>query len=190
MCANPYVLFFEKNKIIPHIFLHYVVKHYERRVFMTLELKEQYEKIYTYCYFKVKNREIAEDITQETFLKYFQTNSYMEKGKKLAFLYTIARNLCFDHFKKAKVTENIDDLLEVLDVSENKVDTNIVVRAAVQKLSEEEQEMILLRFTNELGISEIAQYFDISRFRVYRKINATLKKLKQDLKEEDFYGGY
>lgn len=37
---------------------------------MSLELEDQYEKIYKYCYFKVKNRHLAEDLTQETFLKF------------------------------------------------------------------------------------------------------------------------
>ncbi|MEG1947416.1 MAG: RNA polymerase sigma factor [Lachnospiraceae bacterium] len=80
---------------------------------MSLELQEQYEKIYAFCYFKVHNREVAEDITQETFLKYFETTQYLEKGKKLAFLYTIARNCCNDYFRKTKQTTDIDDFHEL-----------------------------------------------------------------------------
>lgn len=155
---------------------------------MSLELKEQYEKIYTFCYFKVKNRDLAEDITQETFLKYFETTEYLEKGKKLAFLYTIARNLCTDYFRKNRHTENLDDLFELSDENADDVETAIVVRTAVLRLSIEEQEIVLLRFTNELSIGEIAEYFGISRFALYRKIGVIEKKLKQHLREEDFYG--
>lgn len=155
---------------------------------MSLELQEQYEKIYTFCYFKVKKRDLAEDITQETFLKYFETTNYLEKGKKLAFLYTIARNCCNDYFRKAKQTAALDDWPECSEELADDLETVITVRAAVSKLDAAEQELVLLRFSNELGIGEIAAYFGISRFAVYRKLNAIEKQLKATLRKEDFYG--
>lgn len=154
---------------------------------MSLELNQQYEKIYTFCYFKVKNREAAEDITQETFLKYFETTQYLEKGKKLAFLYTIARNCCIDYFRKNKYIQNLDDYSELPNEKSDDVLTMIAVRAAVSKLSSEEQELVLLRYTNELGIGEMAEYLGISRFSLYRKLNAIEKALKKELRKEDFY---
>lgn len=154
---------------------------------MSLELKEQYEKIYVFCYFKVHNREIAEDITQETFLKYFETTQYLEKGKKLAFLYTIARNCCIDYFRKTKQTVDIDSLSELSVEMTDNSGTIIAVRCAVSKLNDEEQELVLLRYGNDLGISDIAEYLDISRFAVYRKLKAIEKQLKETLRKEDFY---
>ncbi len=155
---------------------------------MSLELKEQYEKIYVFCYFKVHSPEVAEDITQETFLKYFETTQYLEKGKKLAFLYTIARNCCNDYFRKAKQTVDFDNLSELSEEKVDNLETIIAVRTAVSKLNIEQQEIVLLRFTNELGIGEIAEYLGISRFAVYRKLNAIEKQLKVTLRKEDFYG--
>lgn len=154
---------------------------------MSLELNEQYEKIYTFCYFKVKHRDIAEDITQETFLKYFETNSYLEKGKKLAFLYTIARNKCMDYFRKSKVTVSMEALEEICEESED-LETIITIRCAVYALTEEEQELVFLRFTNDLGISEISKYLGVSRFAVNRRLKAVEKQLKATLRKEDFYG--
>ena len=61
---------------------------------MSLDLSEQYDKIYRYCYFKVNDRCAAEDLAQETFLRYFSHTPYISRGKQLAYLYTIARNLC------------------------------------------------------------------------------------------------
>lgn len=155
---------------------------------MSLELEEHYEKIYVFCYFKVRNREAAEDITQETFLKYFETTQYLEKGKKLAFLYTVARNCCNDYFRKAKQTVNIDNLPELSEEIADSLEAVTVVREAVSKLNSEEQEIVLLRFGNELGIGEIAEYIGISRFAVYRKLNIIKKQLRLTLREEDFYG--
>ncbi|MFI3326322.1 MAG: RNA polymerase sigma factor [Clostridia bacterium] len=152
---------------------------------MSKDLQEQYDKIYNFCYFRVKNREIAEDLTQETFLKYFSYNSYIEKGKPLALLYTIAKNNCNDYFR-LKQTDELDENLS--EDTQNETDINITIKTAVLNLSFDEQEIIMLRFTNELGILEIAKYLNISRFAVNRKIKTVLKKLKLDLKEEDFYG--
>lgn len=73
------------------------------------------------------------------------------------------------------------------DGRENTVLTNLVIRQAVQNLPLELAEITLLRFGSELSINEIAAVLDISRFAVYRKINAALKELKQMLREEDFY---
>ena len=94
---------------------------------MSLELEKQYDKIHTFCYFKVKKQEVAEDITQETFLKYFSTTEYLEKGKKLAFLYTIARNLCNDYFRKIKHTVTLDDLSELSEEIAADLETAIFV---------------------------------------------------------------
>ena len=67
-----------------------------------MDIEEQYEKLLKYCYMKVNSRELAEDITQETFLRFWQTQSYQNMGKEMAYLYSIARNLCLDYFKKKK----------------------------------------------------------------------------------------
>ena len=61
-----------------------------------MDLEEQYDKIYRYCYFKVNRREIAEDITQETFLRFLENSNYANTGKAMQYLYTFARNLCVD----------------------------------------------------------------------------------------------
>jgi len=155
---------------------------------MSLELNEQYEKIYAFCYFKVQNVQVAEDLTQETFLKYFETTQYLEKGKKLAFLYTIARNSCIDYFRKNRYTENLDDLSELADEKPTDSLTVMAVQDAISKLNDIEQEIVLLRYTNEVGIGEIATYLGISRFALYRKLTVIEKKLKHYLRKEDFYG--
>ena len=154
---------------------------------MALELKEQYDKIYKYCYFKVNNAQLAEDLTQETFLKFFSQSSYISRGKPLAYLYTIAKNLCVDAYRK-KETIALDDSLcdSSATKSFNTLETNISVKQAVSTLSPELQEIIFLRFINELSIMEISSITNMSRFAVHRKIKNALSKLKLILREEDF----
>lgn len=69
---------------------------------MLADIEEQYDKLYKYCYFKVHNVHLAEDITQEAFLRLFESSKSKNIYKPLAFLYTVARNLCVDEFRRKK----------------------------------------------------------------------------------------
>lgn len=152
---------------------------------MSVSLQDQYNKIYRYCYFKVNNKEIAEDLAQETFLKYFSQTSYINRGKPLAYLYTIAKNLCIDFYRNNNKEQDHDE--EVLDNDAISVfETNFAIKQAVSTLPNDLQELLLLRFANELGIGEIANIMGISRFSVYRRLNKAFGKLKIILKKEDF----
>jgi len=151
---------------------------------MSVSLQDQYDKIYRYCYFKVNNKEIAEDLTQETFLKYFSQTSYINRGKPLAYLYTIAKNLCIDFYRKNNEQGLDEGILGNDDISE--FETNFTIKQAVSTLPNDLQELLLLRYANELGIGEIANIMGISRFSVYRKLNKAFDKLKIVLREEDF----
>lgn len=152
-----------------------------------MDLQEQYDKIYRYCYFNVKNTAIAEDLTQETFLKYFGQTSYQNRGKPLAYLYTIAKHLCIDHFTNQKIFLSIDEEAQNLTVGAQDTEMKITIDQAIQTLPEEIQELIMLRYSNELKITEIAAFTGISRFAVRRKLSAAIKQLKQLLREEDFF---
>jgi RNA polymerase sigma-70 factor (ECF subfamily) len=151
---------------------------------LSLELEEQYDKIYKYCYFKVKNQQIAEDLTQETFLRFFSQNSYINRGKPLAYLYTIARNLCIDTFRKIEDLALNDEITSGKTMEE--LETSVVVKQAIETLPTDLQEIILLRYANDLPIHVIAGITGVSRFTIYRKVNNAIKALKLVLREEDF----
>ncbi|MGN6714693.1 RNA polymerase sigma factor [Anaerocolumna jejuensis] len=152
---------------------------------MSADIQEEYDKIYRYCYFKVGNSTLAEDLAQETFLKYFAQNSYIEHGKKLAYLYTIARNICLDAYRK-KQPEELTDVIPDAENSFERLELNIAIRQALKTLPEQERELLLFRYVNELSVGEIAVVTGISRFAVYRRTNSALASLKALLKEEDF----
>lgn len=153
---------------------------------MSLELEEQYDKIYRYCYFKVRDRDTAEDLTQETFLRYFSQSPAIRRGKPLAYLYTIAKHQCIDHYRKTPALP----LEEEYPVPDGlaPLETSLSLRAALKALPSEDQELLLLRFSNELAVGELAQWMGVSRFAVRRRLNAALKMLRRQLREEDFYG--
>ncbi|MDW2798969.1 RNA polymerase sigma factor [Clostridium boliviensis] len=150
---------------------------------MSIDMQEQYDKIYRYCYYKVKNSALAEDLTQETFLKYFEQTAYIERGKMLAYLYTIARNLCIDAFRKVQpelLTQDIPDK----DYFEQ-IELNLTIRKVLNSLPEQKRELLLLRYVNELSVVEISSILQISRFAVYRRTGSAITALKKLLREED-----
>ena len=97
---------------------------------LSIEIKELYDKIYRYCYFKTNDSYVAEDLTQEAFLKFFSQNSYIDKGKTLAYLYTIANHLCIAYYKKVKL-QPFDEEIQGDELFEN-INTKITVKNAVK----------------------------------------------------------
>lgn len=150
-----------------------------------INLDEQYDKIYRYCYFKLNRREAAEDITQETFLRYLKHYGDKMPEWDLRYLYRIAHNLCVDEFRR-RVLEPLSEDLSEEDYAEKSI-TALWLRNAVGKLSEEEREILLLRYANEVPGSVICQMLGISRFALYRKMKNTLQKLRKELGEEEIY---
>lgn len=150
-----------------------------------MDLNEQYDKLLRYCYIRTKDRYLAEDIIQETFLRFWKSHSYEETGKEMAYLYTIARNLCIDEFRK-KSYENIDDHPELTASKKYEPEqklNNLALENALSSLSLELQEIIILRYTNEVSVTDIAKILGVSRFAVHRRLKEGLKILKQMLKE-------
>lgn len=161
---------------------------------MSLSPEEQYDKIYRYCYFKLKDAHLAEDLTQEAFLRFFSGNNYISRGKPLAYLYTIAKNLCIDNFRQ-KTREQVPLTDEAVYVNISSGDTNqsiksvessIIIKNALKSLTDDEQEILLLRYANDLSMGEISTFTGVSRFAARRKINNALAKLKTVLRKEDF----
>ena len=151
----------------------------------SVDFKEQYDKIYRYCYLHIHNRETAEDLTQETFLRFIERPQYNNGGKELQYLYTIARNLCIDEYRKKRVTEPLDN--EIIEQTNNENDwlTHIALHNAIKSLSDEDREIILLRFINEVPMSVISELYNISRFSLYRRINKILAALRKEFGKDE-----
>ena len=146
---------------------------------MNIDLDEQYDKIYRFCYFKLQNQHVAEDITQETFLRFFESDRYQDTGRPLAYLYTIARNLCIDEYRRVKLEEIKEDV--VFEGFENALVEKQSLQEAMLVLSHEEQELLLLRYVNEVPFSNLCKMYDKSRFALYRELIKITKKLERRL---------
>ncbi len=151
---------------------------------MSIDYEEQYDKIYRYCFFKLHHRERAEDVTQETFLRFLDSGGYEDTGRALPYLYTIARNLCTDEFRRHKAEPLTEDIPS--PELEPHILTALSIKEALSGLEEMEQELLLLRYINEVPVSAIATMLGISRFAVYRRTAGALAQLRHRLRKEDF----
>ena len=151
-----------------------------------MDIEEQYDKIYRYCYFKLYDDQIAQDITQETFLRFCKQGLNLGSDKELPYLYTIAKNLCIDHFRQRTV-ESLGEITEEMidDPTEDWI-SNLTLRMIISTLPEDEQELLFLRYVNEISITTICKITGLSRFAVYRKLSKSLKWLKEKLLKEGF----
>ena len=66
--------------------------------------------------------------------------------------------------------------------------TNLTVRMALSKLAPDEQELLLLRYVNEVPVSALGKIYGLSRFAIYRKITSASNKFREELRKEDYHG--
>ena len=144
---------------------------------MAIDLEAQYDKIYRYCYYRLRDRERAEDVTQETFLRWFASDTYRDRGQLLHYLYTVARHLCADEARRPPVHA----LPEELPGREPDPLLSIALRSELDKLSPEDRELVLLRCVNEEPMAVLCKLYGQSRFALRRRLDKILKTLKDAL---------
>ena len=155
------------------------------------------EDIYRFVYFKVSSPEEAKDITSAVFLKAWNSlreNEIGEAKSLAAYLYKIARNCIIDHYRQQKPTSSIEretgeSLPEIEDKSQNlarqtEINSDMaIVYAKLEELKGEYKEVIILKYINELSLSEIASITGKSRNNVRVIAHRALKALKGLMEE-------
>ncbi len=124
------------------------------------------ERIYRYVYFRVADEQLAEDITSQVFLKVWEKlDTYrVDSSPFIAWLYRIAHNAVIDHYRTKKVSiplENVSPAeISHEDGIDEKLDLQIEsqqLRDALKELTEEQQQVLILKFISQLSTTEIAQ---------------------------------
>lgn len=154
----------------------------------TLILRHK-DKLYSSILFLVKDKYLAEDIFQDVFIRIIDTmrsGRYTEEGKFLPWAMRIAHNLCVDHFRKVKRTPTIknsedQDIFEVLNFTEDSAEDKLIkqqshsrVREMLDRLPEDQREVIILRHYADMSFKEIAQLTNCS-------INTALGRMRYGL---------
>jgi len=147
-------------------------------------------KVFTYIMLNVKDRELAEDIFQETFIKVIKSlrkGRYMEKGIFLSWVVRISHNLIIDHYRREKhlkVTSSDSteaDLFNSKKFADINIEDRLVqnriefeVRQLINELPDDQKEVILLRHYGEMSFKEIADQTGVS-------INTALGRMRYAL---------
>lgn len=152
-------------------------------------IKRHKQRIYSFIYSKVFDRDIAEDVFQDTFIKVIRTlkrGKYNEEGKFLPWVMRIAHNLVIDHFRKNNRMPKFDnsgdfDIFSV--ISDNSLNAEKVmvkeqveadVRRLIDELPEDQKEVLVMRMYNDMSFKEISERTGVS-------INTALGRMRYAL---------
>ena len=147
-----------------------------------MDIREHYDKIFKYCQSRISSRETAEDITQETFLRFLEHPEYQGKHA-LQYLYTIARNLCVDEYRRQPTDPLPEDIAEEHSQESDWID-RLALRAVLDQLPDEDREIIVLRYVSELSVADIARIHGVSWFVMNRRIKSILAVMRNAFGKE------
>lgn len=146
-------------------------------------------KIFTSIYLLVKERELADDIFQETFIKVINTlrsGNYNEEGKFLSWVLRIAHNLVIDHFRSLKRMPMVHDteeycIFDTIPLSDDNVEDKIIqeqiqstLRRLIEELPYDQREVVIMRHYGNMSFKEIARCTNVS-------INTSLGRMRYAL---------
>ncbi|MEZ0130704.1 RNA polymerase sigma factor [Flavobacterium sp. N1736] len=152
-------------------------------------IKRHESKIYGFIYSKIADRDISNDIFQDTFIKVIKTlksNSYNEEGKFLPWVMRISHNLIVDHFRKTKKmpmyreTEEFSIFSVMSDDSltiENKMifdQVEVDLKKIIEELPEDQKEVLVMRMYQDMSFKEISELTGVS-------INTALGRMRYAL---------
>jgi RNA polymerase sigma-70 factor, ECF subfamily len=147
-------------------------------------------KVFAYILMIVKDKDLADDIFQDTFIKVINTvkgGNYKEEGKFIQWVMRIAHNLIIDHFRKSKRIQIIDnsnddfDIFDTIRRTDKSVEEQMItdqihedVRKLIDYLPEEQKEVLLMRHYSEMSFKDIAESTEVS-------INTALGRMRYAL---------
>lgn len=150
-------------------------------------------RIYSYIFATIKNKTLAEDFFQDTFIKVIKTikgGKYNEEGKFLPWVMRIAHNLMIDHFRKQKKFRTVSgtsranedlDVFSTIGYDELNIEQRLVkgqlrsdVKELIERLPEDQKEVVRLRHYYEMSFKEISDFTNVS-------INTALGRMRYAL---------
>lgn len=149
------------------------------------KLYDQYvQPVYRYLLSRVGNAHEAEDITSQTFMAAYESlGRYRERGQFSAWLFRIARSKLNDHFRRHKHEVDLETAGEILEREDAlgvliRAEELSRIRSLINGLSEEEQDLVRLRYVADLSFVEIADLLGRREDAVKKSIYRLLARLK------------
>ncbi len=152
-------------------------------------IRRHKNRIFAYILMIVKEKELAEDLFQDTFIKVINTirsGSYKEEGKFIQWAMRIAHNLIIDHFRKSKRIPTIEnredfDIFEKVRIPVESIEEIIIteqihkdVKKLIDYLPKEQREVLIMRHYGDMSFKDIAEVTNVS-------INTALGRMRYAL---------
>lgn len=158
-------------------------------------------RVRDYIRMMVKDHDVADDILQETFIKAVRVideGRYADTGKFLSWILRIAHNLVIDHFRSQKNAKTVSEsdagynMLGTLRFAERTVEDAMIssqieedVRRLVDRLPDEQREVVIMRYYSGLSFQEIADQTDVSINTALGRMRYALINLRKMVKENN-----
>ncbi|WP_372869877.1 RNA polymerase sigma factor [Planomicrobium okeanokoites] len=155
---------------------------------------EHSDRVYRYIFLLVRNKENAEDLTQETFYKAFKgLSSFNEEASPATWLLKIARNVTYDHFRRKRVVrffswgdEYDQEAASIApEASAERKEQVMELHKAIKRLKKDYRDVIILRRIQELSIRDTAYILGWTEAKVKTKSGRAMDALKQELAGKD-----
>lgn len=165
----------------------------------TLILRHE-QKVFAYIMSSVRNKEIAEDIFQDTFMKVINTlrsGTYKEEGKFLQWVLRIANNLKIDYFRREQRLPVFDnssdyDIFDLISENEPSIEQKLVMKqiyadaeSLLQYLPEEQREVLKLRIYQDISFKDIADMTHVSINTALGRMRYALMNLRKIIEEKN-----
>ncbi len=158
-------------------------------------------RVFAYILMIVKDKQLADDIFQDTFIKVINTmraGSYKEEGKFVQWVMRIAHNLIIDHFRKSKRIPVIDnnsdefDIFDTIKFQDISVEDKMIkdqihedVRNLIEFLPSEQKEVLFMRHYFEMSFKDIAEQTDVSINTALGRMRYALINLRKLIDEKE-----
>ena len=166
-----------------------------------LLVERHQNKVFSYILMLVKDRQLADDIFQDTFLKIIRTikaGAYKEEGKFIQFAMRIAHNLVIDHFRKsnrlpiADSSNNEYSIIDNLKYTDRSIEDEIIeeqvyadLRKMIELLPDEQKEVLNMRMYADMSFKEIADATNVSINTALGRMRYALINLRKMAKENN-----
>lgn len=151
-------------------------------------------RIYGFIYSKIKEKDLANDIFQDTFVKVIKTlksNSYKEEEKFVSWVMRISHNLIMDHFRKVKrmpIQRDTDDfsIFSILSDNSLNIENKIIIdqlqidlKKLIEELDDDQKEILKMRIYCNMSFKEIAEEKEISINTALGRMRYALNNLRK-----------
>ncbi len=172
---------------------------------LSILIKRHKRRIFSYIYLITRNKELSEDVFQETFFKVIQTlkkGQYNEEGKFLPWILRISKNLIIDHYRKIKKMPSISsvindegeetsifDIIPEQDIKSK--DTEEIrafkeaIRLVINELPQDQKEVVIMRTYYDMSFKEISEFTNVSINTSLGRMRYALINLKKMLEEKN-----